>query len=171
MKVHDEIRAKRFVLEDNDGVERATLEMRDGEYPALTFWRPESRTPLITIGTPLDEPAIHLHGDDGKIRTAWHLELGDPVLRMRDKDFGTSLRLGVQGNQYGFFVLDQEEVCRLRVGYHFGQHQVGIVGGAVGGDPQFSLLGTNAGGAIAILDDGGRLVFVRGSVDPGSPEE
>jgi hypothetical protein len=50
MDVHDAVIAKRFVLVDDDGNPRVTLQITNDEFVGLSFNDSEQAAPLITIG-------------------------------------------------------------------------------------------------------------------------
>ena len=107
-----EIRARKFVLEDDSGKVRASL-LTDKDGPMLSLYDENSETRAI-LAADKDGPMLSLYDEKGKPRVGLFADKNGPCLRLYDKD-GKS-RVGLTALKDGPALVLVDENGKFRVG-------------------------------------------------------
>ena len=167
MEVHDEVRARRFVLEDAHGNARGAFTTVDGT-PILEL-NDTLGHPRVTISVPAEGAAIRLHNENGEPQAVFRIIEGAPAIVMCDSDGDPLLSLEVREDRYAMFIYDKKHARRLQVGFDVLEDAPGVALLDEHGVPMAMLVAQAEGGALALFDAERKTTFTRGAGWPAIP--
>ena len=148
-----EVRAKRIVLEDENGQERAILGLIE-DNPALKLFDKNGKT-RAALSLFEDEPRLALRDENGKERVGLSVDKDGPFLSLSDENGKSRAWLAVTKYGQGLSLYDEKREIRAWLGVIKDGQSLGLKDG-----PSLGLYDEKGKAGLGVTEDGPGLALV-----------